>query len=225
MTEWMPRQSEPELMDDRQEAVAYASADFAAVNQAFVERFLELAGTIDSARALDLGTGPADIPIRLIRARPNWHVVAVDASPVMLELARPAVVAAGLSGRIELLAANAKDIPLADASFDVVFSNSILHHITDAARLWAQVRRLIRPGGLVFFRDLARPATPQLARDIVNRHAGGESALLQEEYYRSLLSAYTVDEVAAQLAQAGLRDLRACMITDRHMDIFGRVVR
>ena len=80
MPEPMPRQPEPELMDLQAEADAYARADFADVNQAFADRLVALAGHLERARAVDLGTGPGDIPVRLARAMPGWHITAVDAS-------------------------------------------------------------------------------------------------------------------------------------------------
>ena len=80
---YMPRQPEPELMDDAAEALAYAAADFSDVNQAFADRLAELAGPLVEAEAADLGTGPGDIPIRVARARPRWHITALDAAPAM----------------------------------------------------------------------------------------------------------------------------------------------
>ena len=69
MTAQMPRQPEAELMDQPAEVQAYAAADFSGVNQAFVDRLVALAGNAEAARALDLGTGPGDVPIRLARAQ------------------------------------------------------------------------------------------------------------------------------------------------------------
>jgi len=223
-TPWMPRQGEPEYMDDPAEAEAYAAADFAQVNDAFVGRLLELVGPAETARAVDLGTGPADIPIRVVRARPLWRVTGVDASQAMLDLAAEAVDRAGLAGSIELALADAKSMALPAGGFDVVFSNSILHHITDTDPFWSEVKRLAAPGATVFLRDLARPATPAAAREIVTRCCGAESELLQEEFYRSLLSAYTVEEVREQLDRAGLGVLEVGRVTDRHLDVFGRLV-
>ena len=219
----MPRQPEPEFMDAPAEAEAYARADFAQVNQAFVDRLLELAGHLQSARAVDLGTGPADIPIRLLRARPGWRVVAVDASAAMLDHARRAVETAGLAGRVELLAADAKATPLPTGRFNVIFSNSILHHVSEVEPFWAELRRLGSGGAVVFLRDLARPDAPQAARRIVQTYAAEESATLQEEFYRSLLASYTVGEVRRQLDRAGLACLQVTMVTDRHLDVFGRL--
>ena len=223
MNTQMSRQPEPEVMDIEAEAEAYARADFSEVNQAFADRLVELVGGLERAAAIDLGAGPADITIRVSKARPAWRIKAVDAAPAMLALARKAVDNAGLSGAIELIQADAKDTRLPGQSFDVLFSNSILHHITQVELFWNEVKRLAKPGALVFLRDLARPASPQSARDVVEKYSGSESELLKEEFYRSLLSAYTPEEVRIQLKSAALDWLDVAMVTDRHLDVFGRL--
>ena len=210
-------------MDVGTEAQAYAQADFADVNQAFVERLLELTADKDVVTAVDLGTGPADIPVRILRARPDWYIVAVDASEPMLHFARKRLLKEGLISSIELVLADGKATGLSSYFFDVVFSNSILHHLTDTDLFWAEVKRLAIPGAIVLLRDLARPATTGDARKIVQQYASGESELLQQEYYRSLLAAYTVEEVRAQLDEAGLQALQVAMVSDRHLDVFGRL--
>ena len=218
----MPRRPEPELMDLKDEAVAYAKADFAAVNEAFVDRLLALAGPLTTGRIVDLGTGPGDIPIRVARARPRWHIVALDASRAMVDLARRAIDRAGVSASVEPVLGDAKATSLPSAEFDAVFSNSILHHVNETDRLWAEVKRIARPGGLVLFRDLARPDSEDRARQIVEQYSGQESALLKEEFYRSLLAAYTPQEVRDQLDRAGLTTLDVATVSDRHLDVFGR---
>lgn len=214
----MQRQPEPEYIDLETEAVAYADADFSDVNAAFAERLVDLAAGSpeDAATALDLGSGPADIPHRASALRPSWRIVALDASAAMLRLARR-------SPRVGLVRADAGRCPFADASFDIVFSNSILHHLPQPAALWREVGRVARPGALVFLRDLARPDTEQAARSVVAKYAGSESILLQEEYYRSLLAAFTPDEVRDQLRDARLHSLSVAMATDRHLDVYGRL--
>ena len=219
----MERKAEPELMDLDDEVDAYVRGDFSAVNQAFAERLTQICGGLQQARAVDLGTGPADIPIRVWKLRPNWRIVAVDASAPMLASGRPEVEKAGAAHAIELKLADAKDTKLPAASFDVIFSNSILHHVSSPESFWKEVRRLVKPGGFIFLRDLARPESEVCARALVEQHAGNENALLKEEFYRSLLSAYTVEEVKMQLRAAGLSGLTVQMCSDRHLDVFGNV--
>jgi len=223
MSELKTRQPEPEVMDTPANVEAYAAADFSQVNQAFVDCLLTRVGLREAAVAIDLGTGPADIPIRLAAARPTWRIVAVDAAPNMLTRARRDIDAIMPRPNIELVLADAKTIPLPSQAFDVVFSNSILHHLTDPLAFWREVRRLARPGAIALMRDLARPATSEIARSIVQQYAATESPILQEDYYRSLLAAYTPDEIRSQLTESHLGMLQVAMITDRHLDVFGHV--
>ncbi|MDW8262415.1 MAG: class I SAM-dependent methyltransferase [Phycisphaerales bacterium] len=216
----MRRQPEPEVMELPEEVAAYAKADFAEVNRLFVQRLVELAGQLDRADAVDLGCGPGDITIRVAQARPRWNLTAVDLSQAMLDVAVSEARRRGGS-RIVFRKADAKKLPFTRHSFDVVFSNSLLHHLTDAETMWGEVARIARPRAVIFFRDLCRPPDEQTARKIVQTHAAGESELLREEFYRSLLSAYTPEEIRSQLAAAGLGHLQVSQINDRHVDIFG----
>lgn len=219
----MERQPEPEPMDIAEEADAYVQADFADVNAAFVTRLMHFVGTQTGARCLDLGTGPGDIPIRIVRYGLRWHVIAADISAPMLAHAQRAIRAAGYTWAVHLVQLDAKGTPFPSGAFDIVFSNSILHHVTDTDIFWSELKRVGKPGAFVLVRDLARPASIEDASAIVEVHARAESALLQEEFYRSLLAAYTPDEVRTQLDHAGLHGLRVEMVTDRHLDIFGRL--
>jgi ubiquinone/menaquinone biosynthesis C-methylase UbiE len=219
----MERIPEPELMDSVDEAQAYSAADFSEVNQAFVDRLLDFVGDESSRQLVDLGCGPADIPKRIAQARPTWHIVAVDASQAMLDIARHDLNAAGVLDRVVLVLADAKNTGLPEHSFDVVLSNSILHHVADPLAFWREVVRLGKPGGLVLIRDLVRPESSEDAWELVKNYAGRESQLLQEEFHRSLLSSYSVDEVRHQLNEVGLNHFGVELVSDRHLDVFGRL--
>ena len=223
MAKHMPRQPRREVMDEPRSAEAYATSDFSEVNQAFVDRLFELTGPAKAVRVIDLGTGPGDIPLRILRARPDWRIVALEASPPMLDYAKKSARSAGVTTGIHWFQADAKGSGLPGRSFDVVFSNSILHHISETELVWEEVKRVGKRGALVFFRDLARPATPADAYGIVDTYGGVGTEVMRREYYDSLLAAYTVDEVRAQLDEAGLEDVEVKMVTDRHWDAFGRL--
>ena len=64
----MKRTRESELMDDPEQALVYAQADFEQENQGFVDRFREYFPEFTEGHILDLGCGPGDIPIRFARA-------------------------------------------------------------------------------------------------------------------------------------------------------------
>ena len=219
----LPRIPEPEVMSGADEAAAYAKADFSGVNAAFAARLLVLAGRRRRAEAVDLGTGPADIPVRVARGRRGWRITAVDASAAMLRAARTNVRRARVGRAVRLLRADALRTGLPAASFDVVFSNSLLHHLPRPGGLWREIRRLGKRGAVVFVRDLRRPLSRARARRIVETYSGGESPTLKRSFYESLLAAFTPGEVRAQLRKAGLFRLRITLPSDRHVDVFGRL--
>jgi len=212
---------EPELMTDPEQAEAYAAADFAAVNQGFVDRFRALFPGLARGHVVDLGCGPADIPIRLCRALPGITVTGVDGSEAMLAPARVAVDAGGLSGRIRLLHARLPGVERPPAGYDAVVSNSLLHHLPDPAVLWAEAARLGRAGAPVLVTDLHRPDSVARAREIVETYSGGEPEVLKRDFFHSLCAAFTLPEVREQLARIGLETPRAEMISDRHWAAWG----
>jgi ubiquinone/menaquinone biosynthesis C-methylase UbiE len=217
----MERVPERELMDGEAQSIAYARADFSDSNQRFVDEVIRDLPRGPCA-AIDLGCGPGDVAIRLARAAPRMTVTAVDGSAPMIALARQAVLHAGLSTRITVELARMPGLPLRDRSFDLVLSKDLLHHLPDPAVLWREVTRLGRPGALVTVMDLVRPDTGTEARRIVAAVSGGEDPILQEDFFNSLLAAFTVNEVQEQVAAARL-DLKVAQISDRHMLASGRL--
>lgn len=217
----MNRVLEPELMVDPEQAQAYAEADFASVNQGFVDRFRSLFSAFARGHVADLGCGPADIPIRLCRALPDVIVTGVDGSEAMLAPGRAAVAAAGLASRIRLLCARLPGIERPAAGYDAVVSNSLAHHLPEPALLWREIARIGAPGAPVLVTDLHRPESAELAREIVETYSGAEPEVLKRDFYHSLCAAFTLSEVRAQLTEAGLDGFRVEMISDRHWAAWG----
>jgi ubiquinone/menaquinone biosynthesis C-methylase UbiE len=218
----MQRILEPELMDDPEQALAYARADFEKENQGFVDRFCGSFPDFTEGHVIDLGCGPADIPLRFVRALPNCHVTAVDASDAMLRLAREALHAAGLSSRVTLRCERVQALALAERA-DAAISNSLLHHIPNPLQFWFGLKQVVKPGSPVLVMDLLRPESPEAAQAIVEQYAAGAPAILRRDFYNSLLAAFTEDEAAAQLAEMNLSRLLVDVIDDRHWIAAGRV--
>lgn len=217
----MQRILEPEIMDDAEQALAYAKADFAASNQWFVDQFgRDFPASLE--RLLDIGCGPGDVDVRLAQARPTTRITAVDGAINMIRLAQQTVEAAGLGPRIRLAHGRIPGLALRDAPFDAIVSKDLLHHLADPQTLWSEVRRLGRTGTAVFVMDLFRPAAPAQARAIVESVAATESPILKADFYNSLCAAFTVDEVAAQLKAAGL-PLSVAAVSERHLLVKGRL--
>ncbi len=218
----MDRILEPEIMDGEEQVRVYANADFAEENQRFVDQFLNLYPEVEEGTVLDLGCGPADIPIRLLRSRPTLHVTGVDASSPMIQWAEEARQQAGLQGRIRLICQRFQDLRL-DRTVDAVISNSLVHHVPNAFQFWYAVKTCAKPGAPVLVMDLLRPDTPEEAQALVNQYAADEPEQLRHDFYHSLLSAFTEDEVAAHLAEMNFSRLLIDVPDDRHWLVSGRV--
>lgn len=214
----MERVLEPEVMDDDDEAAAYDAMDFAETDGLFADAASALAPPAGGAplRVLDLGTGTAKIPILLATARPDVRVLAIDLAESMLRLARARVERAGLAGRVTLAHMDAKSPALEPGSFDLVMSSSVAHHLPEPAALFVAAARLVRPGGAVLVRDLARPATVADAHAVVARVSPDASPEQARLFFESLCAALEPGEVRAMLDGAGLFDVTVRMATDRH---------
>ena len=207
-------------MDDPEQALVYARADFEKENQGFVDRFREYFPEFTEGHILDLGCGPGDIPVRFARALPFCRITGVDASAPMVRLAEEAVQQAGLSGRITFRCERFQDLAGVSVA-DAAISNSLLHHVPNPLQFWYRLRQLVKPGSPVLVMDLLRPDSPEEAQSIVDRYAAKEPEILRHDFYRSLLAAFTEDEVAAQLAEMNLSRLMVDVPDDRHWVVSG----
>ncbi len=217
----MERTPEPDLMDDDEQARAYAYADFAEPHDRFVALFRERLPSAAPRVLLDLGCGPGDVSRRLARAFPAARVIGLDGSRAMLEVGREQTRAAGLDDRIDLRHAYLPTDDLPTESPDAVVSNSLLHHLASPAVLWDTIRALARPGTAVFLMDLMRPTSATQARALVEQYAAEEPDVLRRDFENSLHAAYRPDEVAAQIDRAGLGWLRVEPVGDRHLIAHG----
>lgn len=211
----LPRTLEPEFSENEEEAWAYDQMDHAAVNQAFVDDLL--AGGPVGPDVLDLGTGTARIPVRLCQALPDVRVMALDAATSMLDIARTNIDLGGVLGRVQLEHADAKALDaFADGMFQTVLCNSVVHHLPDPAPLLTAARRLLEPGGRLFFRDLFRPESEAAIEALVTAHAAGEPPESQQLLRQSLHAALSPDEVRRWVTAAGLDPAAVRLTSDRH---------
>lgn len=210
----LQRIPETEAMDSALEAEEYDAMDHAEVNACFVRDFAAAGGMPDVT--LDLGTGTALIPLVLCEHMPAVRVVAVDYASEMLRVARRNIIAGDVRDRVTLVRADGKRLPFPGGSFPQVISNSIVHHLPEPAVIFAEAWRVLRPGGMVFFRDLFRPSDAATLQDIVERYAGDATPYQKKMFADSLHSALTVEEVRAIVSAFGLDKECVRASSDRH---------
>ncbi|MBW4545087.1 MAG: class I SAM-dependent methyltransferase [Symplocastrum torsivum CPER-KK1] len=218
----MQRVTEPEVMDTQEEAIAYDAMDFTEVNTAFAKRAIEL-GSL-SGLMLDAGTGTARIPILICQERPQWQIIGIDLAESMLQVGRKNVEQAGLQQQITLESVDAKQLPYADAHFDMVISNSLIHHLPDPLPFLKELKRVLKPNGGILIRDLLRPMNEDIMNGLVDS-IGTEYDEHQKMLFRdSLHAAFTLDEVNQLVSDAGLEGAKLYQSSDRHwtLDQLGR---
>ena len=214
----LARVLEPEVMDSEAEARDYDTMDHGEVNRLFAANFLAHLDRLglEQPSVLDVGAGTAQIPVTLCRQDPQVTVVAVDLASHMIELARRNVAAAGLSDRVRVQLSDAKGLPFADGSFAAVMSNSIVHHIPEPIAVLREAVRVARPGGLVFFRDLLRPASQEELSRLVDTYAAGANEHQRQMFADSLHAALALDEIRDLVASLGFSPDGVQQTSDRH---------
>ncbi len=210
----MQRVLEPEVMDSWEEAIEYDSMDFTEVNSAFAMSAAALGPVFGNV--LDAGTGTARIPIALCAIRPQWHLTGIDLSANMLKVGGENLEKAGVRSQISLELIDAKAMPYSDNYFDMVISNSIIHHLPDPLPFFQEVQRVLKPKGAIFLRDLLRPETPAIRDNLVEMYAGDCNAHQRQLFRDSLQAAFTLDEIQTMMKTAGLDGLRIYESSDRH---------
>jgi SAM-dependent methyltransferase len=150
---------------------------------------------------LDLGSGGGfDCFIAGAKVGATGRVIGVDMTPAMLSKARANIADYGRQtgfSNVEFRLGEIENLPVADASVDVVISNCVLNLSPDKPRVWREIARVLRKGGRVAVSDLAllKPLPEAVRADL-------------EALVGCVAGAVLVDDTRAQAAAAGLVDLQ-----------------
>ena len=149
----------------------------------------------EGERVLDLGSGGGiDVLLSARRVGPTGYAYGVDMTPEMLALARANAAKAGATN-VEFLQGRIEDLPLPDASVEVVISNCVVNLSGDKPRVLAEMFRVLAPGGRIGISDVV--AEDQLTE--ADRAARGSfsgciaGALSKQEYLDGLAATGFVD--------------------------------
>lgn len=221
----MKRIVEPELMEGEAQSLAYAQADFEQPHSYFIQLLKEKLGSNLQGNVLDLGCGTGDITLRFANAYPDCLIEGVDGSQSMLYYAYRDLEKCeeSVKTRVNLIQGILPETSLNLTYYDVIISNSLLHHLHNPLILWQTIRKYSQVGTKIFIMDLLRPSTIDEVKLLVQNYAQNEPEILQRDFFNSLCASFTLEEIQQQLITANLAYLKVEKISDRHVIINGEI--
>ena len=177
---------------------------------------------------LDIGCGTGDVTLAVLREAPAARVTGIDLSAAMIEIAMKKTRAAGLGARAVYQLGDATALTFADGSFDGIVTAFCLRNVVDHARTFAEMRRVLRPGGTLAILELTKPAG-RLAAFVHRAYTRRIIPLLGSMLSRGSAYRYlaaSIDnfpaprDVADRLAIADFRDVRYQLLTFGFVTLF-----
>lgn len=149
--------------------------------------------------AVDLGAGPGELARELAARFPSLLVIGLDISFPMTKLARDRLKTDGMNN-VAFVVADVHHLPFRPRSVAMIVSQGSMHHWRGVDMALGEIKQVLAEQGFVYLSDLRRDAPDEMVQNI--------AALLNEKQARAFLNsvraAYTIEELAALTAEAGL---------------------
>lgn len=190
--------------DYARDFLGYDDEELAALPRISTERFagvgnpLAIGPVAPGATVLDHACGAGmDLLLAARRVGPSGRAIGVDLTPAMVETATEAARQAGLADRVSIHQGLYEELPVSDASVDLVISNGVLNLAPDKGAVLAEIHRVLKPGGSLYLADV-----------VVQRELTLEARSNPELWAACIAGALVESELPAVAAESGLVDGR-----------------
>lgn len=143
---------------------------------------------------LDLGSGAGiDVLLAARRVGPTGRVIGVDMTDEMIARARRAISEAGAE-QVEVRKGLIEELPVEDGSVDLVISNCVINLSPEKERVFAEIERVLKPGGRVSISDIVVESLPAWLRRLPSVHDSCVGGAISEREYLAGLAAAGLDD-------------------------------
>lgn len=184
---------------------------------------------------LDCGCGPGTMTVQVAEIVAPGTVVGIDLEETQFAVGRERARTRGVDN-VRFEQASIYELPFADSSFDAVYAHAVLYHLARPEAALAEMRRVLRPGGLIAVRDsdtrgdLIAPADPrlervwELARGVMRVHGGNPEfgashrAALRKAGFANVVASASYDVYGTAEAVQGFAAFWAAFLTEHHTE-------
>lgn len=179
---------------------------------------LAFAGVQAGQTVLDLGSGGGiDCFIASQKVGPEGKVIGLDMTPAMLEAARRNAKEGGYTN-VEFRKGEAEDMPVESASVDWVISNCVINLSPDKQKVFAEINRVLKPGGRISISDIVAEGLPDFVLNDSSSYCGCVGgALPAAEYFRGLTHAGLVEVKAESRLDYTPEMIRGFLLGDENL--------
>ncbi|MDP4093921.1 MAG: class I SAM-dependent methyltransferase [Bacillota bacterium] len=161
---------------------------------------------ITKGNVLEIGPGPGYIGLEWLKQSTNSKLTGCEISCDMIKMAEKNAKEYGFEARTNYIEGNAMQMPLQDETFDAAFSNGSLHEWEDPIRVFNEIYRVLKPGGLYCITDMRRDVNPVIKWSI---YLSTKPKEIRPGFLTSLNASYTVTEIRNLLNKSELKNASA----------------
>lgn len=174
-------------------------------DKGWIETGLILKAGIRKGLALEVGSGPGYLGLEWLKKTVGTNLKALEISPEMIAIAERNSKEYGLEARVEYVKGDAQEMPFDDNMFDGVFTNGSLHEWAQPKRIFNEIQRVLKPGGLYCISDLRRDMNPAVRwfMKLITKPKEIRPGLIS-----SINASYTPGEIEAILGESNLKGYR-----------------